>query len=81
MSRNGNRRPKRPQIELARGSAAPEQAAAIAAAIEQFMRDTAPAPAADGAPARPWLRAALLESTGAGSAGPSSWGDRIRWGR
>ena len=81
MSRNGNRRPTRPQIELARGSASPEQAAAIAAAIEQFMRDTAPAPVPDDPPARPWLRTALLEGTGARSAGPSPWGDPVRWGR
>jgi hypothetical protein len=81
MSRNGNRRPARPRIELARGSASPEQAAAIAAAIEQFMRDTAPAPAPDDPPARPWLRTALLEGTGARSAGPSPWGDPVRWGR
>ena len=81
MSRNGNRRPTRPHIELARGSASPEQAAAIAAAIEQFMRDTAPAPAADGPPTRPWLRAALLEGTGRAVAGASPWGDPVRWGR
>ena len=80
MSRNGNRRPARPQIELVRGSASPEQAAAIAAAIEQFMRDTAPAPAADGPPARPWGRAALLEGTGGTVAGASPWGDPVRWG-
>jgi hypothetical protein len=80
MSRNGSRRPTRPQIELARGSASPEQAAAIAAAIEQFMRDTAPAPAAAGPRARRWLRAGLLEGTGCGVAGASPWGDPVRWG-
>jgi hypothetical protein len=45
------------------------------------MRDTAPAPAPDDPPARPWLRAALLEGTGARSAGSSPWGDPVRWGR
>ena len=64
MSRNGKQRPARPQIELRRGTASPEEAAAIAAAIEQFLRDTAPLPAAPPPPASPWLRAGLLEATG-----------------
>jgi hypothetical protein len=80
MSRNGNRRPARPQLELTHGPASPEQAAAIAAAIEQFMRDTAPAPPAEGPRARPWTRAALLEGTGTRAAAPSPWGDAVRWG-
>jgi hypothetical protein len=65
MTRNGRHQPGRPRIELREGAASPEEAAAIAAAIEQFLRDTAPAPAA--APAGrmdPWLRAGLLEATG-----------------
>ena len=41
VSRNGKHHPARPRIEL-EGSASPEEAAAIAAAIEQFLRDTAP---------------------------------------
>jgi hypothetical protein len=45
------------------------------------MRDTAPAPPADGPPARPWLRAALLEGTGGAVSGASPWGDPVRWGR
>ena len=61
MSRNGQQRPTRPRIELSGGSASPEEAAAIAAAIEQFLRDTAPPPArAEPAP-DPWVRAARLE--------------------
>ena len=63
MSRNGKQHPPRPRIEV-EGTASPEEAAAIAAAIEQFLRDTAPPPA--GGPAiSPWLRAGLLEATGA----------------
>jgi hypothetical protein len=63
MPRNGRQHPGRPRIEVA-GSASPEEAAAIAAAIEQFLRDTAPAPSAAVAKANPWGRAALLEATG-----------------
>jgi hypothetical protein len=62
VSRNGKQSPARPRIEV-RQPASPEEAAAIAAAIEQFMRDTAPAPSADEAAMSPWLRAGLLEGT------------------
>jgi hypothetical protein len=74
VSRNGRQSPARPRIEV-RQSASPEEAAAIAAAIEQFIRDTAPAPAADGPSMSPWLRAGLLEGTRRGPAElPSSYG-------
>jgi hypothetical protein len=79
VSRNGQQRPGRPRIELRQAVASPEEAAAIAAAIEQFLRDTAPPPAA-GARVSPWLRAGLFESTGRAPAGPSPWGDREPWG-
>jgi hypothetical protein len=65
VSRNGKQHPTRPRIELEGGTASPEEAAAIAAAIEQFLRDTAPPPAAAGPAMSPWLRAGLLEATGA----------------
>jgi hypothetical protein len=40
-----------------------EEAAAIAAAVERFLAETAPAAAAE--PVSPWQRAALLEGVGA----------------
>ena len=64
MSRNGSHHPPRPRIELKAGAATPEEAAAIAAAIEQFLRDTAPAPAPEGDALSPWLRAGLYEGVG-----------------
>jgi hypothetical protein len=70
VSRNGKQQPARPRIELRQGSASPEEAAAIAAAIEQFLRETAPAPEAE-APMSPWLRAGLLEGT---DRDPELWG-------
>jgi hypothetical protein len=79
VTRNGHRHPTRPRIELGGGSASPEEAAAIAAAIEQFMRDTAPAPATTQPGPNPWTRAGLYEATGR-AGGPSPWGDRERWG-
>jgi hypothetical protein len=42
-------------------SATPEQAAAITAAIEQFMRATAPPAGSDDERPDPWIRAAILE--------------------
>jgi len=71
VGRNGKQSPARPRIEV-RQPASPEEAAAIAAAIEQFMRDTAPAPG-QGEPAlSAWLRAGLLEGTKR-SPGESPW--------
>jgi hypothetical protein len=80
VSRNGQQRPARPKIELSGGAASPEEAAAIAAAIEQFLRDTAPPPAPPATRVNPWLRAGLLEGAKRGSAGPSPWGDPEAWG-
>ena len=79
MGRNGKQSPGRPRIEV-RQPASPEEAAAIAAAIEQFIRDTAPPPAAAGPSVSPWLRAGLLAGTGRDAAGHSPWGDRELWG-
>jgi hypothetical protein len=80
MTRNGRHRPSRPRIELAQTSATPEEAAAIAAAIEQFLRDTAPPPGPAGPTTNPWTRAALFEAVGRDPAGQSPWGDGEPWG-
>jgi hypothetical protein len=80
VSRNGQQRPARPRIELSGGSASPEEAASIAAAIEQFLRDTAPPPTATGGRVNPWLRAGLFEGTKRDPAGPAPWGDPHPWG-
>jgi hypothetical protein len=80
MSRNGKRAPARPRIELSYGSASQEEAAAITAAIEQFLRDTAPAPAARARPVDSWKRAALFEGAGLACDAPSPWGDDEPWG-
>ena len=53
---------RRPRLRLEGSSASPEEAAAVIAAVEQFLRDTLP-PAAPPEPAPdPWLRAARLEA-------------------
>lgn len=52
---------RRPQLELIAPSASPVEAAAIVAALERFMRDTAPRLAPPAEHLDPWLRAAMLE--------------------
>jgi hypothetical protein len=75
MPGNGKRRPARPRIEVTQASASPEEAATIAAAIEQFLRDTAPPPEAEGPAISPWARAGLFEGAGLDPVGSSRWGN------
>ena len=49
---------------MAHAAATPEEAAAIAAAIEQFLRDTAPVARQETETISPWTRAGLLEGVG-----------------
>jgi hypothetical protein len=58
--RNGKHTPPRPQIEIQSANASPEEAAAIAAALEQFLKETAPA-AQPTQPRSRWQQAALRE--------------------
>jgi hypothetical protein len=81
VARNGRNRPRRPRIEIKQSAASPAEAAAIAAAIEQFLWDTAPAPAPAGPSMSPWLRTGLFENAGLDPAGPAPWGDPEPWGR
>ncbi len=74
---NGNRKPPRPRIELVTGGASETEAAAIMAALEHFLADTAPT--ARPAPRRsPWQRAALEEGIAARQPSGSSWGQARR---
>jgi hypothetical protein len=53
---------RRPRLELRGGSASPAEAAAVIAAIEHFMRDTAPPPVEESPTVvSPWVQAARLE--------------------
>jgi hypothetical protein len=52
---------RRPKLELIAPSASPTEAAAIVAALERFMRDTAPRLAQPVQQTDSWLRAAMLE--------------------
>jgi hypothetical protein len=50
---------------MKRASANPDEAAAIAAAIERFVAETSPAAAPGREVVSPWQRAALLEGVSA----------------
>jgi len=78
MSVNGDRRPPRPRIEMMGSPAASEaEAAAVVAAVEQFLADTAPTPQV-GEPVNPWQRAALLDGVRSKNALASPWGEGMR---
>jgi hypothetical protein len=70
----------RPQLKLIAPGASPEEAAAIVAALERFLRETAPAPTPAAPAHNPWQRAALLEGVGREPEGLSPWGDGHPWG-
>jgi hypothetical protein len=72
MSRNGERHPPRPHITLLTKSGSDTEAAAVVAAVEQFLADTAPAPAPKAGTQSRWQRAALLE--GVSRAQLLAWG-------
>jgi hypothetical protein len=62
MARNGERRPPRASIELLTEPASESEAAAVVAALERFLADTAPPPRRPAAPPpSPWQQAALRE--------------------
>jgi hypothetical protein len=52
---------RRPQLELIAPDATPEEAAAVVAALERFMRETAPPPMPATDRPNPWQEAALHE--------------------
>jgi hypothetical protein len=57
---------------MRQSAASPEEAAAVVAAIEQFLRDTAPPRRHEAEPISPWLRAGLVE--GVGKCSDTPWG-------
>jgi hypothetical protein len=53
---------RRPRLEIVAPGASPAEAAAIVAALEQFMRDTAPVLAPEEPKPNPWFLQGLRES-------------------
>jgi hypothetical protein len=52
---------RRPQLKIVATDASPEEAAAVVAALERFMRDTSPPPVAPPPRQNAWQRAGLHE--------------------
>jgi hypothetical protein len=52
---------RRPKLELVAPNASPEEAAAVVAALERFMRDSAPPPAPVAERRSRWAQFALRE--------------------
>jgi hypothetical protein len=53
---------RRPRLEIVAPAASPEEAAAVVAALERFMRDTAPTPAPSPPRASAWVEAGRREA-------------------
>jgi hypothetical protein len=64
---------RRPHLEIVSPAASPEEAAAVIAAVDRFLRDTTPPPAPAAPTVSPWLRAARLEGAGYGADEPVAW--------
>jgi hypothetical protein len=64
---------RRPKLSIVAPSASPEEAAAVVAALERFMRETAPRRAAVQPRRNPWLQAALHEGVSREPDLPAPW--------
>jgi hypothetical protein len=72
---------RRPQLTIVAPSASPEEAAAVVAALERFMRETAPVVVAEAPRVDRWTRTAMMEGVSREDAMPAAWGDPHPWGR
>jgi len=64
---------RRPKLTIVAPDAAPEEAAAVVAALERFMRATTPAAAPPAPKRNPWQQAALQEGVARQPAEPLPW--------
>jgi hypothetical protein len=64
---------RRPKLTIVAPNASPEEAAAVVAAVERFMRETAPPPARPAPKRNPWQDAALHEGVARHPRDPLPW--------
>jgi hypothetical protein len=64
---------RRPKLSIVAPSATREEAAAVVAALERFMRETAPPRAASAARRNAWQLAALHEGVTRAPVEPAPW--------
>jgi hypothetical protein len=60
-------------LQIVAPNASPEEAAAVVAALERFMRETAPQPAPPADRPNPWQQAALHEGVSRQPEPPLPW--------
>ena len=65
---------RRPRLTIVAPGASPEEAAAVVAALERFMRETVPPSVAPPPAQNRWQRAALHEGVGREPTDPLPWG-------
>jgi hypothetical protein len=64
---------RRPKLTIVAPNASPEEAAAVVAALERFMRETAPPPASPAPKRNPWQQAGLYEGVMREARPPLPW--------
>jgi hypothetical protein len=64
---------RRPELSIVAPDASPEEAAAVVAALERFMRETAPVPARPAPRRDAWQQAALREGVARSPELPLPW--------
>jgi hypothetical protein len=64
---------RRPKLTIVAPDASPEEAAAVVAALERFMRATAPRLVPPAAQQNPWQRAALHDGVAREPTQPAPW--------
>jgi hypothetical protein len=64
---------RRPKLTIVAHNASPEEAAAVVAALERFMRETAPLPAPSAPKPDRWQQAALHEGVAREPSLPPPW--------
>jgi hypothetical protein len=64
---------RRPKLSIIAPNVSPDEAAAVIAAIERFLRDTAPVTAAPPARRNPWQASALREGVARQPFDPPPW--------
>jgi hypothetical protein len=64
---------RRPKLRIVAPNASPEEAAAVVAALERFMRETAPPPAPTAPKRDRWQQAALHEAVAREPSLPPFW--------
>jgi hypothetical protein len=64
---------RRPKLTIVAPTASAEEAAAVVAALERFMRETAPPPVAPAPRPNPWRQAALQEGISRQPELPPPW--------